>query len=100
MFEWYRAHLNASLIQTGQDCNIIRSLIPVGTTGLTQTLDVAKNKPFEGLVRKFVEEARDQKEREGIEKWSIDQHRIMTTEAIGNTACVIPRPWPRWCYPT
>lgn len=89
IYDRYKAHLTAPVINTCRDNNIIPSLIPPGTTGLTQPLDIAINKPFKGLIREYVEEIRDQKEMDGIEKWSVDQHRIVTTEAIG-------RPWETW----
>ncbi|KAG0126875.1 hypothetical protein HOY82DRAFT_614329 [Tuber indicum] len=57
---------------------------------MTQTLDVALNKPFKGLIKKFTEEIREQKElMENIKKCSKSQHRIVTTEAI-------ERAWEEW----
>ncbi|KAG0128085.1 hypothetical protein HOY82DRAFT_541554 [Tuber indicum] len=77
-------------MQTCCDNKITPSLIPAGTTPMTQPLDVALNKPFKGLIKEFTEEIREQKElMEDIEKWSTSQHRIVTTEAVG-------RAWEEW----
>lgn len=90
VFDRYKAHLTAPVIQKCRNHNIIPSLIPAGTTPLTQPLDVAMNKPFKSLIKEFTEEAREHKEEEeNIEKWSVSQHRIVTTEAVG-------RAWEEW----
>lgn len=48
------------------------------------------NKPFKGLIKEFTEEAYECKEKEeDIEKWSVSQHRVVTTEAVG-------RAWEEW----
>lgn len=90
IFDRYRAHLTPPVIQTCRDNNIIPSLIPAGTTPMTQPLDIAINKPFKGLVKEFTEELREQKESiEEIDKWSVGQHRVVTTEAVGKA-------WEEW----
>lgn len=90
VYDRYKAHLTPTVIQTCRDHNIIPSLIPAGTTPLTQPLDVVMNKPFKGLIKEFTEEARERKEKEeDIEKWSVSQHRVVTTEAVG-------RAWEEW----
>lgn len=69
VFDHYKAHLISPVIQLCRDHNIIPSLIPTGTTPLTQPLDVAMNKPFKSLIKEFTEEARECKEYErDIEK--------------------------------
>lgn len=83
VYNRYRAHLTAPVIQTCRNNNIIPSLIPAGTTGLTRPLDIAVNKPFKHSLREFSEEALDRMEKvENLEKWSVHQHRIITTEAV------------------
>lgn len=90
VYDRYRAHLTAPVIQTCWENTIIPSLILAGTTGLTQPLDIAVNEPFKGLLREFPEEARDQVKKAGnFEKRSMDQHRIVTTEAVA-------RAWESW----
>ncbi|RPA96931.1 hypothetical protein L873DRAFT_1923342 [Choiromyces venosus 120613-1] len=90
VFDCYRAHLNSSVIETCPKHKITPSLIPAGTTPLTQPLDVALNKPFKGLIKEFTEEIREEKEAlEDIERWSTSQHRIVTTEAVR-------RAWEEW----
>lgn len=90
IFDHYRAHLTPSVIQTCRDNNIIPSLIPASTTPMTQPLNTAINKPFKGLVKKFTEKLREEKEDiEEIDKWSVGQHRVVTTEAVG-------RAWEEW----
>ncbi|KAG0123621.1 hypothetical protein HOY82DRAFT_543441 [Tuber indicum] len=57
---------------------------------MTQPLDIALNKPFKGLIKEFTEEIREKKEDlEDIEKWTVSQHRAVTTEAVG-------RAWEEW----
>lgn len=69
VYDRYRAHLTPTVIQTCRDHNIIPSLIPAGTTPITQPLDIVMNKPFKGLIKEFTEEARERKEKEeDIEK--------------------------------
>ena len=93
IFDRFRAHLTPQVLQTCRDHHITPSLIPAGTTPLTQPLDVAMNKPFKGLIKEFTEELREKKEEvDDIEKWSISQHRIVTTEAVG-------RAWEEWHRP-
>lgn len=46
LLDWYRTYLTTPVIHTCPDNNIIPSLIPAGTTGLTEPLDVAINKTF------------------------------------------------------
>lgn len=90
IFDRYRAHLTQPVIQTCRNNNIIPSLIPAGTTPLTQPLDVAMNKPFKGLIKEYTEEACECKEmEEDIDKWSVGQHRVVTTEAVGQA-------WEEW----
>lgn len=83
IYDRYRTHLTAPVPSTCRNNNIVSLLIPASTIRLTQLLDIAMNKPFKSLIRDFVEEIRVQKEMDVIEKWSIDQHHIVTTEAIG-----------------
>lgn len=90
VYDRYRAHLTPTVIQKCRDNNIVPSLIPAGTTSMTQPLDVAVNKPFKGMIKEFTEEARERTEEEkDIDKWSVSQHRIVTTEAVG-------RAWEAW----
>jgi len=92
VFDRYWAHLTPPVIQTCRDNNIIPSLIPAGTTPMTQPLDTAINKPFKGLVKEFTEKLRERKESlygENAGKWSVGQHRVVTTEAVG-------RAWEEW----
>lgn len=59
-------------------------------TGLTQPLHIAVNILLNGLVREYSEEAQDRMERvENFENWSVGQHRIDTTEAVGQA-------WESW----
>lgn len=93
IFDRYRAHISQPVIQLCRDHNIIPSLIPARTPALTQPLDIAFNKPFKGFIKRFTEEAREYKEDvEDIEKWSISEHRIVITEAVG-------RVWEEWHKP-
>lgn len=86
----FRAHLTPQVLQTCRDHSITPSLIPAGTTPLTQPLDVAINKPFKGLIKEVTEELREKKEtEEDIEKWSVSQHRVVTTQAVGKA-------WEEW----
>lgn len=90
VFDCYQAHLTAPVLQTCHNHKITPSLIPAGTTSLTQPLDVAINKPFKSLVKEFTEEAQEhEKEEEDIDKWSVSQHRVVTTEAVGHA-------WEEW----
>ena len=51
------------------------------------------NKPFKALIKEFTEELREEKEEaEDIEKWTVSQHRVVTTEAVG-------RAWEEWNKP-
>lgn len=43
VFDYYRAHLTPSVMQTFRDSNIGPSLIPAETTGLTQPPNIAIN---------------------------------------------------------
>lgn len=84
VYDRYRAHLTPLVIQTCRDNNIIPSLIATGTSAMTQPLDVAVNKPFKALIKEDTEVARKHKEiEEDIDKQSISQHRVITTEAVG-----------------
>jgi len=92
VFDRYQAHLTPPVIETCRDNNIIPSLIPAGTTPMTQPLDTAINKPFKGLVKAFTKEVRERKESlegENAGKWSVGQHQVVTTEAVG-------RAWEEW----
>ena len=92
MFDRYQAHLTPPVIETCRDNNIIPSLIPAGTTPMTQPLDTANNKLFKGLVKEFTKELRERKESmegENAGKWSAGQHQVVTTEAVG-------RAWEEW----
>jgi len=92
VFDHYRAHLTPPVIQTCRDNNVIPSLIPAGTTPMTQPLDTAINKPFKGLVKEFTEELSERKEcleGENAGKGSVGQHRVVTTEVVG-------RAWEEW----
>lgn len=55
-----------------RDNHIIPSIIPAGITGLTLFRDIAINKPFKSVIWEFVDEIKDQKEMDGIEKWIVD----------------------------
>ena len=93
IFDRFRAHLTPQVLQTCQDHSITPSLNPAGTTPLTQPLDVAMNKPFKGLIKEFTEELREKKETdEDMEKWSVSQHRVVTTETVGKA-------WEEWHKP-
>lgn len=93
IFNRYRAPITQPVIQLCRDHKIIPSLIPAGTTALTQPLDIAINKRCKGLIEEFTEEAREYEEDvEDIEKWSISQHRVVTTEAVGHA-------WEEWHKP-
>ena len=90
IFNQFHAHLTFQVLQTCRESNIIPSLIQAGTTPMTQPLDIALNKPFKGLIKEFTEEIREKKEDlEDIEKWTVSQHRVVTTEAVG-------RAWDKW----
>lgn len=83
-YDRYRTHFTAQVIQTCRNHNIILSLISAGTTLITQPLDVAIKKLFKALIKEFTEEARLRKEgEEDIDKWTVGQHRVVTTEAVG-----------------
>jgi len=93
IFDRYRAHLTSQVIQTCRNNQITHSLIPAGTTSLTQPLDVAMNKPFKGLIKEFTEEIREKKESvKDMERWSVSQHWIVTTKAVR-------RAWEEWSKP-
>lgn len=90
VYDRYRAHLTAPVLQLCRNNKITPSLIPAGTTPLTQPLDVAINKPFKGLVKEHNEVIREYMEDENkLEDWTVSHHRIATTRAVG-------RAWEAW----
>ena len=83
IFNLLRAHLTPQVIEFCKDYCITPSLIPAGTTLLTQPLDAAMNKPFKVLIIDFTEELREEKEEaEDIEKWTVSQQRVVTMEPV------------------
>jgi len=57
---------------------------------MTHPLDIALNKPFKGLIKEFMEEIHKKNvDLEDIEKWTVSQHQVVTTEAVG-------RAWDEW----
>lgn len=90
VYDRYRAHITLLVIQTCHNHNIIPSLIAVGTTPMTQPLDVAVNKPFKALIKEYTEQIRERKEiEEDVDKWSTSQHHVITTQAVGQA-------WGEW----
>jgi len=93
IFDEFRAHLTPQVIQTCRDHCITHSFISAGTTPLTQPPYVAMNKLFKALIKEFTEKLRENKEAaEDIEKWTVSQQRVVTTEAVG-------RAWEEWNRP-
>lgn len=78
------AHFTPAVIQTCYDNNIIPSLLSAGTTPLTYPSDIVMNKPLKSIIKEFMRQDRERKEKkEDIEKWSICQHHVVTTEGVG-----------------